>query len=334
MKHKNDMLPSVSIVIPAFNSSKYIGQTLERLKVLDYPQDKIELVVVDDASTDNTGEIAKKFGCKVIRRDKKGGCASAKNTGIAHAKNEIIAFIDADVIVTKEWLRMLVAPFKDPRVGGVGGRIKNVFRKNNLLEKFIEHDNYYRTRRKEARSAPGSNSAYRREVFQVVGFMDPYLGEDPDFSYRVVAHGYKIIFKNEAVVYHPFPNAIIPYLKKQIYYAWQRMLIFLLRPQCRSLIIEDKQAPKDLVLATLVLALSIFITTLTPLFSFFGFASMLLFGLFIVFNLPFLYYIYHREPKLTLFAFFIGILRSFAYIIGMTQGILSFLKLKIIGSKA
>jgi uncharacterized membrane protein len=112
------------------------------------------------------------------------------------------------------------------------------------------------------------------------------------------------------------------------------MLIFLLRPQCRSLIIEDKQAPKDLVLATLVLALSIFITTLTPLFSFFGFASMLLFGLFIVFNLPFLYYIYHREPKLTLFAFFIGILRSFAYIIGMTQGILSFLKLKIIGSKA
>jgi cellulose synthase/poly-beta-1,6-N-acetylglucosamine synthase-like glycosyltransferase len=320
-------------VIPAFNSAKYIGQTLERLKVLDYPQDKIEIIVVDDASTDNTGEIAKKYGCKVIRRNKKGGCAPAKNTGVTHAKNEIVAFIDADVIVTKEWLRMLVAPFKDPHVGGVGGRIKNVFRKNNLLEKFVEHDNYYRTRRKEARSAPGSNSAYRREVFQAVGLMDPYLGEDPDFSYRVVAHGYRIIFTDEAVVYHPFPNDIVTYFKKQIYYAWQRILIFLLKPQCRQLVIQDKQAPKDLVSATLVLAITILSMALIPFFSFFGFVSLLLFLFFITLNLPFLYYIYRREPKLTLFAFFIEILRSVAYIIGMVQGVLSFLKLKLIGSK-
>ena len=333
MKQFDEKLLSVSVIIPAFNSEKTMGQTLEGLASLDYPQNKIEIIVVDDASTDKTAEIALAHGARVVQRRTKGGCASAKNSGVDHARNEIVAFIDADVLVTKNWLRELVAPFEDKTVGASGGRIKNKFQKDNALEKFIEYDNYYRTRRQNAKSVPGSNSAYRREVFDVVGKMDAYLGEDPDFIYRVVSHGYKAVFVEKAVVYHPFPSGIWTYLRKQVYYAWQRMLILLLRPQCRSILVKDEAAPLSVVLQPFVLLAMILSLMLSPVHGFFGLiAFFLFFFLFIVLNMPFLYYVFNREANIVLFAFIVSILRSLAYIIGMSHGFLSFVKLKMVGA--
>lgn len=331
MKESDEKLPSVSIIIPAFNSEKTIGQTLEGLASLDYPQDKIEIIVVDDASTDKTAEIASAHGARVIQRRTKGGCASAKNSGIDQSRNKIVAFIDADVLVTKNWLRELVAPFEDKTVGASGGRIKNKFQKNDELEKFIEYDNYYRTRRENAKSVPGSNSAYRKGVFDVVGKMDPYLGEDPDFIYRVVSHGYKAVFAEKAVVYHPFPSDISTYLRKQVYYAWQRVMIFLLRPQSRSVAFADEQTPKGIILQPIFSVTFIFSLLLALLFDPFRYISLLFLLLLIFSIVPFVHYVYSRDAGMVPFVFAMSFVRSFAYTVGMMQSVLSFVKIKIVG---
>lgn len=324
-------LPSVSVIIPAFNSEKVISQTIESLRNMNYPQDKLEIIVVDDASRDRTSEVALQHGVKLFRREKTGGCAAAKNTGVAQAKNEIIAFIDADVTVDENWLRELVRPFMNSNVGATGGLIKSKFRKNNALEKYVAYDNYYRKRFKNAKSVSGSNSAYRREVFNVVGELDPYIGEDPDFPYRVSAHSYKIVFNEKAEVYHPFPNKVSLYLKKQAYYAWQRALIFLLRPECRTSLFKDEITPLPMLLQPLVSAATIASLFLILLFDPFKFVFLFLLILQLLLNIPFLRYIYSKETKLMLFAFFMSVLRSFVYVIGSLGGVLSFIKVKTLG---
>lgn len=334
MKESDEKLPSVSVIIPTFNGEKTIGQTLEGLADLDYPQNEIEIIVVDDASTDKTAEIALARGARVVQRRTKGGCASAKNSGVDHARNEIVAFIDADVLVAKNWLRELVAPFKDKTVVASGGRIKNKFQKNNALEKFIEYDNYYRTRKENAKSVPGSNSAYRKEVFNVVGKMDPYLGEDPDFIYRVVSRGYKAVFAEKAVVYHPFPSDISTYLRKQVYYAWQRVMIFLLRPQSRSVAFADEQTPKGIILQPIFSVTFIFSLLLALLFAPFRYISLLFLLLLISSIVPFVHYVYTRDARMMPFVFAMSFIRSFAYTVGMMQGALSFTKIKIVDVRA
>lgn len=327
----SEKLPSVSMVIPAYNCEKTIGQTIKSLRNMNYPQDRLEIIVVDDASGDKTSEVALEHGAKVFRRDKTGGCAPAKNTGVSQAKGEIIAFIDADVTASENWLRELVKPFMDSKVGASGGLIESKFQKNDALEKYVAHDNYYRKRKENARSVSGSNSAYRREVFNVVGKLDPYIGEDPDFVYRVASHGYKIIFNEKAIVYHPFPNTLWAYLKRQVYYAWQRVLIFLLRPKSRTNLFRDEITPRPMLLQPFVSAATIVSLFLIPLSDLFKLVSLFLFLLQLLLNIPFLRYVYSKEPNLLLFALSMSVLRSFVYVIGMTGGVLSFIKIKTLG---
>lgn len=328
-KESGENLPSVSVIVPAFNSEKTIAQTLESLKNMDYPHDKLEVIVVDDASTDETAEVALHRGARIIRREKRGGCAAAKNTGVGHAKKEMVAFIDSDVMVAKNWLRELVKPFEEATVGATGGFVKIRFRKASSLGKYDNLDKHFRKRKADTKSVPGSNSAYRREVFEVVGRLDPYLGEDPDFCYRVQSHGYKVIYNDKAVVYHPAPNDFWTYFKKQVYYGWQRTLIFLLYPQLRSTLIADEHTPLAILLQPFISTAMILSLLLAPMFNSFMIICLALFLLLITLNVPFLRFIYTKDARLVLFAFSLSVLRSIAFAIGLAMGVISFLKVKI-----
>jgi len=328
-------LPSVSVVVPALNNEETISRTIESLKNMDYPREKLEIIVVDDASNDKTGKIALNHGARVVKREKRGGCAGAKNTGVSHARSEIIAFVDANVTVDKDWLKELVTPFKDTSVGATGGSVRAKYRRNHSLGKYISHDVDYRKRNVNTRSVPGSNSAYRREVFEIVGKLDPYLGEDPDFSYRVSNYGYKIVFTERAIVYHPSFENVWTYFKKQIYYGWQRIMIFLLRPECRSAVIKDEHTPYVVLLQPLILMAATLSLLLIPFFESFIFLFLGLLALFTAVNLPFFFRILSKEATLLPFVFFISFIKSFAYMIGIVQGFVSYAKIKIVGhSKA
>ena len=120
MKHK---LPQIAVVIPAFNEEKYLPKCLKALQNQNYPKNLYNILVVNNNSTDHTAEIAKKFGARVLKEEKQGHVYSL-NTGLLHAKGDIIAVTDADTVVTKDWLFKLSQIFEDKTVVGVTGSIK------------------------------------------------------------------------------------------------------------------------------------------------------------------------------------------------------------------
>jgi len=110
----------VSVVIPAHNEEKWIAACLESVLKDVYPHK--EVIVIDDASTDRTNEILRRFAVTVVRNEKPMGPSSARNIGLSKAKGEIIVFIDAHCIIEdQEWIQKFLQFFKDTQVGAVAG---------------------------------------------------------------------------------------------------------------------------------------------------------------------------------------------------------------------
>ena len=110
-------MTTYSIVIPAFNEEKHIGHCI---KEVQQQAPSADLLLVDGMSTDNTVAIAKKLGATVLVEPKK-TVAAARNTGLHHAKGDIVCFIDADVVPEKHWFKRLTDPFDDDQVMAVAG---------------------------------------------------------------------------------------------------------------------------------------------------------------------------------------------------------------------
>jgi glycosyltransferase involved in cell wall biosynthesis len=112
-------LPSISIVIPTYNSEKFLPLCLQSINEQDYPKDKLEIIVVDGGSTDHTIDIAKEFNVTKILHNSLRTGEAGKALGVKAASNEIIAFIDSDNILDrKDWFKRVVEPFQDEEIVG------------------------------------------------------------------------------------------------------------------------------------------------------------------------------------------------------------------------
>lgn len=202
------MHSTISVVIPTRNGARTLGACLEALRASTCPP--LEIIVVDDASTDDSGGIARRFGCRVIRVDENIGAARAKNRGARAAHGEILFFTDDDVIVGRETLARLVENFADARVAGVVGLLDRQipfddFASNlkNLWMRFT----YERLPRERIGLFYTSVAAIRREIFLALGgFDENYRGasitEDTEFGQRVWLAGHNIILDPRVVVTH------------------------------------------------------------------------------------------------------------------------------------
>jgi len=199
-------LPRVAVIVAVYNGARTLPDCLASLRRLDYPAEHLELIVVDNASTDATPRLLAAAGapfrvCHEVRR----GPAAARNRGLAAATGEVVAFTDADCTVDPGWLRHLVAPLTDPTVGIVGGRILSR-RPCNLIEAFGEriHDHARAMYEFVPPYAITMNWASRRAVLESVGRFNAALprGSDVECSYRVVAAGYRLVYAPRAVIYH------------------------------------------------------------------------------------------------------------------------------------
>ena len=221
-------LPNVSIIIPNYNGSAYIGNCLDFVNNLDYPQDKIETIVVDDASTDNSLELIKTNfpHVQLIKNSKNLGPAQAKNTGIESAKSDLLVFLDSDVIIDKNWLKPLVKAVREngkadiacskvlfsdkkTQINSAGGAV-NMFG-DAWGRGIFEEDKIQYNNKQKVFYACSASMLVKKDVIKKIGGFDKdyfYLYEDLDFGWRANLAGFKTVYIPDSIAYHNFGSVM------------------------------------------------------------------------------------------------------------------------------
>jgi len=224
--------PFVSVIVPAYNEEKVIANCVDSILASDYPN--FEVVLVDDGSHDNTFQIMKQYQDKpnvTIISKVNGGKASALNSGIAVAQGEIIFCIDGDTFFKKDTIRQAVNGFTSPRVAAVCGHDSPI-NLNNWQLKLINLQSHVGTgfvRRALSliNALPivtGNIGAFRKDVIEEIGgFLNNFIGEDLELTFRIHKAGYKVVFQPWAQVYAESPTSFKAFWKQRI--RWGRGFI-------------------------------------------------------------------------------------------------------------
>lgn len=211
--------PFVSIVIPTFNSASTLSYAIEACLGQDYPKDKLEIIVVDDGSTDYTKDIIEHYPVTYAYQ-KKRGPGAARNSGWRSSKGEIIYFTDADCVPGKDCVAIMAKSLYDKVVDAVAGTygIKNT---EDVMARCIHAEIMFRhSRMPDYINSFGTyNVLVKKAVLErLFGFNEDYLtssAEDSEFSYRMIKNGYKVYFERKSEVLHFHEKKINSYLKKQ-----------------------------------------------------------------------------------------------------------------------
>ncbi|MFC9793892.1 bifunctional polysaccharide deacetylase/glycosyltransferase family 2 protein [Streptomyces sp. NPDC127584] len=205
----------VTVLVPAYNERECIANTLNSLAASDYP---IEVLVIDDGSTDGTADIVEEMDLPFVRliRQPNGGKSSALNTGIAAASYDIIVMMDGDTVFEPSTVRELVQPFGDRTIGAVAGNAK-VGNRDSLIGAW-QHIEYVLGHNLDRRmydmlnvipTIPGAVGAFRREALRRVGGMsDDTLAEDTDITMAVLCDGWRIVYAERARAWTEAPASL------------------------------------------------------------------------------------------------------------------------------
>ena len=198
--------PTVSVIVPVFNSQETIEDCLDSLLQLDYPKRNIEIIAVDNGSTDQTLSILERRAAEIVLlHEPKRGPAAARNRGLLNANGQVAAFTDSDCIVESNWLRSIVSALQEKQVGAAGGRILAKIPCNRIGQ-FGEliHDHHNAIEVCEPPYVITMNWASRLSVLKDLKFFDETFTrcEDVDLSYRLLQAGYDFRYVPDAIIYH------------------------------------------------------------------------------------------------------------------------------------
>ncbi len=221
--------PLVSILVPAYNEEKTIEQTLRSIEGLDYPPEKLEVIVVNDGSKDKTKEVVERFiagkpSFQLISQANRGKAASL-NRALAMAKGEFFACLDADSFVEAKTLRKMLALYSrenDPALAIITpamkvGSPKTILQRIQWLE-YLVIILFARisSRMNSLYVAPGPFSLYKTEIIQQLGgFDETSITEDQEIAYRVQLNQYKIRQCFDGYVYTTAPGKIKPFYRQR-----------------------------------------------------------------------------------------------------------------------
>jgi len=218
----------ISVVIPAYNDSRKLERLLVSLKKQTFKD--FEIIVVDDASADNTYDVAKKYANKVIRNNRNQGPAITRNIGIKNSDSSIIAFTDSDCEASLNWLENILNHFSDKKISALMGRIfvpKSTFLGDAIsalgfpagghigFEKI-----WHVTKDGFTDHLSSCNMALRKELFKKNGLFDEKFtfpgAEDTEFSHRLAKNGIKIKYCPSAVIMHEPRAELSSFVKWQV----------------------------------------------------------------------------------------------------------------------
>ncbi|MBQ0951141.1 bifunctional polysaccharide deacetylase/glycosyltransferase family 2 protein [Streptomyces sp. RK76] len=205
----------VSVIVPAYNEKECIEATLRSLARSTHP---VEIIVVDDGSTDGTADIAESLGLPGVRvvRQANAGKPAALNNGVRHARYDIVVMMDGDTVFEPDTVRHLVQPFADPSVGAVAGNAK-VGNRRTLIGAW-QHIEYVMGFNLDRRmydllrcmpTIPGAIGAFRREaVLQAGGMSDDTLAEDTDITIALHRAGWRVVYEEHARAWTEAPGSL------------------------------------------------------------------------------------------------------------------------------
>ena len=203
--------PAISVTVPAYNEEGAIGATLDAILACDYPADRLQILVVSDASTDRTDEIVRSYqgrGVELLRQPERGGKTAAENAARDLLRGEIIINTDASVRLAKNCLKPLVAHFSDPTVGVASGRDVSVARAEdtaNVGESgYVGYEMWVRDRETLLAGIVGASGCFYGIRAQLHMSLVP-AALSRDFASALIAReaGYRAVSVNEAVCFVP-----------------------------------------------------------------------------------------------------------------------------------
>jgi cellulose synthase/poly-beta-1,6-N-acetylglucosamine synthase-like glycosyltransferase len=220
--------PYISVLVPVHNEEKVIVQTVEALLAFDYPQDRYEIIVINDNSSDASArllaELKEKYPhrqLQVLSTDAEiggKGKSNALNIGFAESRGELIAVYDADNTPARPALRYLAADIcRDPTLGAVIGKFRTRNRNASWLTRFINIETLsYQWMAQAGRwqlfrlcTIPGTNFVLRRSILQQIGGWDTKaIAEDTEISFRIYLMGYRIKFQPHSVTWEQEPQTL------------------------------------------------------------------------------------------------------------------------------
>jgi cellulose synthase/poly-beta-1,6-N-acetylglucosamine synthase-like glycosyltransferase/peptidoglycan/xylan/chitin deacetylase (PgdA/CDA1 family) len=221
-----EYLPSVSVLVPAFNEEVGIARAVTSLAESDYPD--LEVVVVDDGSTDATAEIVEALNLDrvhLIRQDN-GGKPAALNTGIRMSSGDVLVMVDGDTVFEPGALRHLVQPLADPQVAAVSGNTK-VGNRSRMLGRWqhIEYVTGFNLDRRMYEvlqctpTVPGAIGAFRRDTLAKVGGMSgDTLAEDTDLTLAIGRTGMRVVYAPDARAWTEAPSTLTGLWRQR--YRW------------------------------------------------------------------------------------------------------------------
>jgi len=312
-----------SILIPTFNGGSRIGTCLDALTAQLAGRD-IEIVVVNDGSTDNLPEVVARYPAVRLITQANAGPAAARNRGAAVARGAILLFTDDDCVPMPNWLDAMLAPFHDPSIVGAKGVYRT--RQRSLAARFvqIEYEDKYRIM--EALDTidfvDTYSAAFVRERFLEMNGYDTSFpvacAEDIELSYRMSARGWKMKFVPDAIVFHTHPATFSSYLKKKYKFAFWRILAVRKNPGKG---VKDSHTPQimklQLLFAPALLLALLFDVLVRPAFP----ASVLVLAAFFLSTLPFALRAVRKDPVVGLLSPLLLAMRACAQMLGVTAGI-------------
>lgn len=250
-KIKFEKLPLVSIIIPAYNEEKTIASTIESVLNLDYPKNKLQIIVVNDGSIDNTKQIVKKIVKKykniLLINQKNKGKASAMNHGLKYVKGKFFVSLDSDSFVSRDALKNMLPYFSEEDVGSVTASLKTKDPKT-FIEKIQWFEYLVNTFYKKLMSyldcilvTPGPFSVYRTNVIKKLGGFDENknLVEDFEMALKLQKAHYRIALALEADVYTVPPKTFYGLYRQRN--RWYKGSIFnVLNKRYRTLLFNKK----------------------------------------------------------------------------------------------
>lgn len=234
----------ISVVIPVKDRADELKRCLTSLSNLNYPQEKLQIIVVDDGSSDDSPLVARQHRAMLVPSGGIGrGPAAARNAGAALATGEILAFIDSDCTASKEWLNDLIPAFADPALAAVGGQVDGMCTES-AVDRYESIMSSLSLGSRERSGSSGCDTFYlpscnllvRRSAFRSAGgFKDSmHVGEDVDLTWRLRDQGWSISYLPAGNVLHEHRSSIRSFMSRRFDYGTSEGMLQVLHPGRRK----------------------------------------------------------------------------------------------------